>query len=157
MPNYIPKTRQRLGHKDPAKLQHSPHPYTPPQYEKKQQMAKNSTHPPLSNAQRNLVQDFFGIFQYYARAIDTTMLTAIRSIATNMTTAVIKDLDFRMKQFLDYVATHPDAKIRFVASDMQLWIHLDDSYLSDPKARSRAGRYFYLSKKSNYHTKPTSP
>ena len=85
------------------------------------------------------------------------MLTAISSIATNMTTAAKKDLGFRMKKFLDYAATHPDAKIRFVASDMQLWIHSDASYLSKPKARSRAGGYFYLSKKLNYPIEPTSP
>ena len=37
---------------------------------------------------------------------------------------------------LNYAATHPDATVRFRASDMILHIHSDASYLSKPKARS---------------------
>jgi hypothetical protein len=33
-------------------------------------------------------------------------------------------------QLLDYIATHPDAIIRYHASDMILHIHSDASYLS---------------------------
>ena len=40
--------------------------------------------------------------------------------------------------------THPDAIIRYCASDMILNVHSDASYLSAPKARSRAGGYFFL-------------
>ena len=44
----------------------------------------------------------------------------------------------------DYMATHPEAKIRFRASDMVLNVHSDTSYLSAAKCRSRAGGYFFL-------------
>jgi hypothetical protein len=47
-------------------------------------------------------------------------------------------------QLLDYLATHPDAKIRFHASDMVLHLHSDASYLSVSKARHRLGGLFYL-------------
>jgi hypothetical protein len=47
-------------------------------------------------------------------------------------------------KLLNYAATHPEATIRFKASDMILHIHSDASYLSEPKARSRVGGYFYL-------------
>ena len=50
----------------------------------------------------------------------------------------------RVNQFLDYMWTHPDAKIRYRASDMILNVHSDASYLSALKARSRAGGYFFL-------------
>jgi hypothetical protein len=50
----------------------------------------------------------------------------------------------RVDQFLDYMWTHPDAKIRYCSSDMVLNIHSGASYLSAPKARSRAGGYFFL-------------
>ena len=40
--------------------------------------------------------------------------------------------------------THPDARILFRASDMLLNVHSDASYLSAPKAMSRAGGYFFL-------------
>jgi hypothetical protein len=48
---------------------------------------------------------------------------------------------------LDYCVTHPDATIRYKASDMILWIHSDTSYLSASKARSRAGGHFFLGNK----------
>jgi hypothetical protein len=39
---------------------------------------------------------------------------------------------------------------------MQLKIHSDDSYLSEPKAKSRIGGYFYLGNKKNSPKKPLS-
>jgi hypothetical protein len=47
-------------------------------------------------------------------------------------------------QLLDYLATHPDATIRFHASAMILHINIDASYLSVSNARSRLGGLFYL-------------
>ncbi|CAB9526493.1 unknown protein [Seminavis robusta] len=46
---------------------------------------------------------------------------------------------------LNYAATHPDAILRYKRSGMILHLHSDASYLSAPKAGSRAGRYFFLS------------
>jgi hypothetical protein len=51
----------------------------------------------------------------------------------------------RCKQFLDYAATHQDAILTYKASDMVLVVHSDASYLSKPKAQSRAGGHFFLS------------
>ena len=45
----------------------------------------------------------------------------------------------QVNQFLDYIWTHPDAIIRYRASDMILNVLSDVSYLSAPKAHSRAG------------------
>ena len=42
------------------------------------------------------------------------------------------------------MATNPNAIVRFWASDMVLNVHSDASYISTPKARSRAGGYFFL-------------
>ena len=47
-------------------------------------------------------------------------------------------------QLLDYLATHPAAKVRFHASSMVLNIHSDAFYLSEPRARSRLSGYFFL-------------
>jgi hypothetical protein len=49
------------------------------------------------------------------------------------------------KQFLDYAATHPDAILTYKRSNMVLVVHSNASYLSKPKARSRAGGHFFLS------------
>jgi hypothetical protein len=50
-------------------------------------------------------------------------------------------------QILDYLATHPDATIRYHASGMVLHIHSDASYLSVSNARSRLGGLFFLGNK----------
>ena len=42
----------------------------------------------------------------------------------------------------------PDAIVRYHASDMQLHVHSDASYLSESQARSRAGGTFFLSSNS---------
>jgi hypothetical protein len=52
------------------------------------------------------------------------------------------------KQFLDYAATHQGAILTYKSSDMVLVVHTDVSYLSKPKACSRAGRHFFLSSDS---------
>jgi hypothetical protein len=67
---------------------------------------------------------------------------ALNDIATEQTVATEKTKT-AAGQLLDYLATHPDAKIRFQASDMILHIHSDASYLSVSEARSRLGGLFY--------------
>jgi hypothetical protein len=47
-------------------------------------------------------------------------------------------------QLLNYCATHPNVVIRYVASDMNLAIESDSSYLSESKAKSRVAGYYYL-------------
>jgi hypothetical protein len=48
-------------------------------------------------------------------------------------------------QLLDYLATQEDAVLTYHASNMVLAVHSNASYLSEPKARSRAGGHFFLS------------
>jgi hypothetical protein len=46
-------------------------------------------------------------------------------------------------QVLDYLATHPDAKVHFWASNMVMNIHSDASYLTEPKVHScTCGNFF---------------
>ena len=51
----------------------------------------------------------------------------------------------KVKQFLDYTASHPNVIITYRASEMVLAAHSDASYLSESKARSRAGGHFFIS------------
>ena len=84
-----------------------------------------------------------GSLLYYARAVDMTILHALSEIASQQAKPTKRTMA-RVKQLLDYMHTHPDAKIRFRASDMVLNVHSDASYLSAANARSRAGGYFFL-------------
>jgi hypothetical protein len=49
------------------------------------------------------------------------------------------------QQLLDYLATQEEAILTYNKSNMILAIHCDASYLSEPKARSRAGGDIFLS------------
>ena len=46
---------------------------------------------------------------------------------------------------LNYAATHSESITRYHASGMILHIHSNTSFLSDTRAKSRAGGYHYLS------------
>ena len=46
---------------------------------------------------------------------------------------------------LNFCANNLNPKVRYYASNMKLCSHIDASYLSVSKARSRAAAYFYLS------------
>ncbi len=50
----------------------------------------------------------------------------------------------KTKQLLDYLATYPNATIRFRASNMITNIHSDASYLSESDARSRVCGHFFM-------------
>ena len=45
---------------------------------------------------------------------------------------------------LDYLATNPNATVRFYPSNMILNVHSDASYLSAKNAKSRAAGHFFL-------------
>ena len=50
-------------------------------------------------------------------------------------------------QFINYCATHPEARIQYHASNMILYVQSDDGYLNFPKSRSRAGGHLFLMNK----------
>eukprot|EP00978_Attheya_sp_CCMP212_P041881 scaffold245865_cov61-Attheya_sp.AAC.1 len=65
------------------------------------------------------IQGIVGTLLYYARALDSTMLMAIGSISSaqaNGTEATAK----AVAHLLDYCATHPEATIKYRATDMIL-------------------------------------
>jgi len=145
MPGYVERALQRFNHPKPTRQQHAPHAWQKPKYGAKTQYATlpdNSE--PLQSIDTKYVQEVLGTLLYYARAVDCTMLTAIGSIATQQAKPTKKTMD-AIKQLLNYAATHPNAVVRYHASDMILFVDSDGSYLSESKARSRAAGYHYLS------------
>jgi hypothetical protein len=84
------------------------------------------------------------------------MLVAIGSIAAQQSQAT-EATERAAHQLLDYAATHPDATLRYTASEMILHVHSDASYLSEPKSRSRAGGIFFLSDRTSKPTPTSAP
>jgi hypothetical protein len=104
---------------------------------------------PLSPDTIKPVQDIVSNLLNNGRAVDPMLLTALSSIIAcqaNGTTTVANPC----QQLLDYVATHPNAGIRYKACDIILAVHTDSSYLSEQNGKSCASAYFYL---INHNTK----
>jgi hypothetical protein len=72
------------------------------------------------------------------------MLVALGSLASEQANPTELTMT-KCKQFLDYASTQEDAVITYHKSDMVLAIHSDASYLSEPKAQSRAGGHYFMS------------
>ena len=144
MPTYVHKQLVKYNHPTPRRPQHCPFNPLPIQYGKSaQEPAPIDDSPRLDAKGKQFIQQVVGSFQYYARAIDSTALMALSEIASAQA-APTEHTMRRTKQFLDYMATHPNAVIRYRASDMVLNVHSDASYLTAPNARSRAGGHFFL-------------
>ena len=84
-----------------------------------------------------------GVFLYYAIAIDNIILVALSDIGSEQVRATSKTIN-EVQQLHDYLASNPNATIRYNASGMILFIHSDASYLSVTKARSRSSGVFFL-------------
>jgi hypothetical protein len=74
------------------------------------------------------------------------MLVALGTITSNHTKGTQATAQ-ALTQLLNYAAAHPDATVRYTASDMYLHIHSNTSYLSEAKVRSCACGTFFLSSK----------
>ena len=145
MPGYIEQALHRFQHPSPARPQHSPHAWTAPDYGATTQWAMDEDHSPaLHTTELKTLQQILGTLLYYARDVDNTMLVAISTLASVQAKGTEATMVAAI-QLLNYCATHPNASVRYKASDMILHVHSDASYLSVHGARSRVGGYFFLS------------
>jgi hypothetical protein len=144
MPGYVSKALHTLKHPAPSRPQHSPHRWSAPVYGQKIQLANTDLTPLLDKAGIHRVQQISGLFLYYSRGCDPTIIVALNEIS-NHQAAPTEKTKAACDMLLDYLHTHPDATIRYHASDMILSICSDAAYLVLPNARSRAAGHFFLS------------
>jgi hypothetical protein len=144
MPGYKDKALRQFQHQKPPEPQHSPFECATINYgAKKQYATQESTAPLLDKKGKRFIQRVCGKFLFLGRAVDQTLLCPISAIASQSAKPTIETLKQTL-QLLDYIATQEDTVITYNASDMKLAAHSDASYLSEPKARSRAGGHFFL-------------
>ena len=86
----------------------------------------------------NLIQQIVGTFLYYGIALDNTIMVDLNDISLEQSKAT-DNTSKNITKLLNYLATHPEAVIKYHASGTQLYVHSDASYLSVSKAISRAG------------------
>lgn len=71
------------------------------------------------------------------------MLFALSTIANEQSKA-ITNIQKAVNWLLDYAASNPDTRIRFVSSNITLWMYSNAFYLSKPAAKTWAGAAFFL-------------
>jgi hypothetical protein len=138
MPGYVSNVLTKFQHDAPKHPQYTPSQYVKPVYGARTKYSTKDETPPLTAKQCLTIQKVTGYVLYYARAVHPTVLMPLNDIATEQTKATEKT-QAATNQLLDYLVTHPDATIRYHASDMILHINSDASCLSVSNARSRLG------------------
>lgn len=147
MPGYVERALQRFQHDYKGPPEHAPQPCTTPQYGARIQYAEDlDESPKLVAEQIKRIQEIIGVLLYYARAVDSTLLVALGTLASEQTKATEMTMR-RVTHLLNYCATHPEATVRFKRSDMILHVESDASYLCLPKSTSRVAGYFYMGEK----------
>ena len=144
MPGYIVCALQRFTHSTPTHPQHAPHAWTAPRYGAGQQFVVPDVTPVLDLHDLKRVQEVLGTLLYYSHAIDCTMLPTLGTLATQQATPTVATLT-AITHLLNYCATHPDATLRFIASDMVPHVESDASYLSETRGHSCAASIHFLS------------
>ena len=144
MPGYIAAALQKFAHPTPSRPQDSPHAWAKPVYGAIQQLTSApDDSEPIDADETKRLQRVLGTLLFYARAVDGSMLVALGTLGAAQTKGTRQTIK-ALKHLLNYAASHPDATVRYQASDMILTLHSDASYLSEAEARSRAGGYFYF-------------
>jgi hypothetical protein len=142
MPGYVEKALKRFGLINP-KGANSPAVYVSPEYGKLVQYEETDDTSAVSPAAKTRIQEIVGVFLFYARAVDPTMLTAVNKLASKQANPT-ENVVAASERLMQYAARFPNATIQIRPSTMQLMCHSDASYLSELNSRSRAGGILFL-------------
>ena len=134
MPDYVIDALLKLKHPFPSKPQHSPHPWIIKTYGKKSHLTAPDTSAYLHPKHTQHIQRIVGTFLYYARAVDPTIHPALNELAITQAKPTQRTQS-SANMLMDYLATHPSARLRYRASDMQLHIDTDAAYLVAPNSK----------------------
>jgi hypothetical protein len=115
MPGYVSNVLSNFQHDAPKHQQHTPSQYVTTVYGANTQYSMKDETPPLTAQECLTIQKVTGSVLYYARAVYSTVSMPLNDIATEQTKATEKT-QAATNQMLDYLATHPDANIRYHAS-----------------------------------------
>ncbi len=83
MLDYVPKALMHFQHQAPSKLQHQPYLHVKPSYGAKVQYTEDTdTLALLPKEDKKFIQEVISTFLYYALCVNSTMLAALGSIAS---------------------------------------------------------------------------
>jgi hypothetical protein len=157
MPGYVANILSKFQHANPKQLTHAPSKYITPVYSANIQYAIRDETPPLNAKQCINIQRISGSVLYYGVLVDPTVCMPLNEIIAIEQTNATEKMQAETDQLLDYLAMHPDAKIRHQASYMILHIHSDASYLSVPMLTSVMEVYSSVGANHHMNTKSMAP
>ena len=108
---YIERALIRFQHSTPSVPQHGPREYTRPTYGAISQLTvPQDMSEPLDKAGLTRLQEVVGTLLYYARAVDSTLLVTLNTLASGQATGTQKTAQ-AVVRVLNYCATHPNATL----------------------------------------------
>ena len=127
-----------------SRCQHAPNPWQKPVYGRRTPQSPTSTpvSPPLDKEGTRRIQAISGTFNFYSE-VDPCIKPALNEIGS-VQAAPTDDTNKKVQMLMDYLHFHPNAVLRYYASEMILQGEADSAYLVLPKARSRAAAWFIL-------------
>ena len=137
MPNYVSEAAIRFSIDISKRIEN------PNASEKHEAEMSNHDSSPLTEQQRKRLQQIIGVTLYYARAIDSTVLTRISKLSTQQSKATYQTL-IAAERVIKYLASQPEASITYHKSNMKLICYSDSSYQNESGSRSRCGGIFFL-------------
>ena len=157
MHDYVNRALTKYNHTPPQRPQHAPHAWLEPKYGKQgpQLPTKQSTESTLNDKETKRIQSISGTLNYYSE-IDPCIKPALNEISREQAKPTLTTKR-RTEHLLDYLATNPDATLRYDASDMILVLETDAAYLVQPEAKSRAAGWFVLTNKPSASIKSNAP
>ena len=157
MKGYVKRALKRFHHVPTStRTQHAPHPWTLPHYGRSQPQLPTSppAAPPLDLKATRRIQAIAGTFNFYSE-VDPCIKPALNEIRT-MQAKPTEATNAKAQMLMDYLHFHPDATLRYHASDMILQFEADSAYLVLPKVRSRAAAWYILGNDPTTTSKPMS-
>ena len=134
IPGYVERALLRFQHSRPLRHEAAPHDHPKRDYGARIQLTDpQDDTAALDIADQKLVREVVGVFLFYARAVDSTMLPALGTISTQQSKPTKKTME-SITKFLNYCASNLDTKVQFQASNMILHVKSNASYLSAAQA-----------------------
>lgn len=99
--------------------------------------------PGLNKNEVKQIQQIVGTLLYLAQAVNSTLLVPLSAITSEQSKAT-ECTHEKINQLLVYYATNLNPILRYQASDMQLQVHSNASYLNETEAQSQVGGYFCM-------------
>ena len=132
MPGYVSNALLCFDHTHKKQTKFRTHRiHSIPAYKAKTQYAEQlEDSPKFDKANTKYIQQVAGTLLYYGRAVDTTILLVLSSIASEQAAPTERTM-LKVKQLLNYCASQEEAIITYNASKMVLAVHSNAGYANE--------------------------